>query len=331
MQASTDFTNRIKVQTNQLPRELTQTEIHESARSISLYYRQGDFICQTFFTPPILGKINYIEGLDKSAQVYFREIQLIGPNLFHVRLVGAESDIRDMCRENRFYELLKGLQTTFNEQVRTRRYLETTTGKDQWDLIVSLDKKTFWFANYVRLEGKDTRLKNIIIVGDRLLGLTDDQQVVSGQLTPDIIEQQDLRLEVTPMKEVNEHGKVDVLENMPNTDDMFLATIKNGIYQFTIWGDLVHYDVLDDKLQRINSVNFNHTRSIMATNEGIYEMDVSEMPNMVKVTSLPRQIANPHLRKEFKTALYVDDPYILGVYPAVGIFAKTRDEKVVFF
>ncbi|RMF59645.1 MAG: hypothetical protein D6748_05985 [Calditrichaeota bacterium] len=327
----TDFTNRIRVQTNQLPKELTHAEIDETARSIALFYKSGEFICQTFFTPPLLGKINWVDGLDTSAQVYFREINFIVPNLLHLRLVGDEKDIREMCRNERLYDLLKGIQSTYTEEIRSRRYLDTTVGKQHWDLIVSLDKRNYWFANNVNYKGSKTRIDHVLIVGDRLLGLTESGEVIYTQLTPEVLEKEDLLLDVQPMEEVNKLGKVDLLEAVPNSDETFLVTIKNRVYQFTIWGDMVHFDMLDEKVERINSINFNNTRTIIATTDGIYELDVIEMPNMVKPTSLPRQIANPHLKTKFKTALYVEDPYILGVHPAMGVFAKTEDEKVVFF
>jgi hypothetical protein len=144
-----DFTNRIKVQTNVLPRELTQPEIDETARGIALYYKNNEFICQTFFTQPVLGEINWIDGLDPDAQVYFREINSIGPNLFHMRLIGGEDDIRKMFTNQHLYNLLHGIQRTLDDKVRSRRYLDTTMGKEHFDIIVSLDKKTYWFANWV--------------------------------------------------------------------------------------------------------------------------------------------------------------------------------------
>lgn len=328
---SRESINRIKVQTNRLPRELTRSEIDETARGIALYYKDNEFVCQTFFTPPVLGEINWIEGLDPNAPVYFREINYIGPNLFHIRLIGKEEDIRKMFTNQHLYTLLRGIQGTFTENVRSRRYLDTTIGKEHCDLIVSLDKKTYWFANWVKLNNQKTRIDNVLFAGNRLLGLTEKSEVVWGQLIPDVVEKQDFMLDVQLLDNVNKLGKIDLLETVPNTDDFFLATIKNTIYQFNIWGDLIYFNKLDDQVEHIKSIDFNNTRSIMSTTDGIYEVDVQEMPNMVKVTSLPRQIANPHLRDKFKMAMYVEDPYILGINPAIGVFAKTEDEKVVFF
>ncbi|MEJ2049094.1 MAG: hypothetical protein P8Y60_04485 [Calditrichota bacterium] len=326
-----ELMNRIKVQTNRLPKELNRPEIDETARGIALYYRNNEFVCQTFFTPPVLGEINWIEGLDPNAEVYFREINYIGPNLFHIRLIGGEDPIRKMFTDQHLYNLLWGIQGTLNESIRSRRYLDTTRGKERYDVIVSLDKKTYWFANWVKLNNQKTRIDNVLIAGNRLLGLTENHEVVWSQLTPDVVEKQDVLLEVNPLETVNKLGKIDLLETVPNTDDFFLATIKNTIYQFNIWGDMIYFNKLDDQVKHITSIDFNSKRSIMSTTDGIYEVDVQEMPNMVKVTSLPRQISNPHLKNNFKMAMYVEDPYILGINPAIGVFAKTEDEKVVFF
>ncbi len=52
---------------------------------------------------------------------------------------------------------------------------------------------------------------------------------------------------------------------------------------------------------------------------------------MVITTSMPRQIINENLKQDFRLALYVDDPYTLGMNPQMGIFAKTRDDQVMFF
>ena len=331
MMRTATFTNRIKVQTNVLPTQLTTTEIHETARSIALYYKDGQFVCQTFFTPPLVGEINWVEGLERKADVHFREISLIGPNLFRLRLTGDEDKIRKMCQDDKLYTLIRGINETFTETVRKRRYIEVTGRTDHWDVLLSLDKKRYYLANYVDLDGKTTRIRNIIIVGDRLLGLTDKQEVVIGQLTPDVLEQENVNIKVNRMEEVNKLGKVDLLEPVPNSDDSFLVTIKNEVYQFNIWGELIHFNILEENVKHINSINFNHTRSIMATDNGIYEMDVMEMPNMVKPASLPRKIVNPNLGNKFKVALYVEDPYILGIHPALGVFAKTEDEKVLFF
>jgi len=323
--------NHLKVQTTVLPPDLTTLEVNETARGIALFYKNNNFTCQTFFTPPAIGEITEIEGLEDKADVYFRTIELIGPNLFHVRTVGKEDKVRKMCDDPKLFNLIRGISSTLTEDIRMRRYLETTKGWDVWDVIVSLDRKAYYVANYVNLDKKRTRINNIIVVGDRLLGLTDDQKLVIGQITPDIIEKKDLLLDVSYMEEVNKIGKVDLLEPLPNTENSFLVSIKNHIYQFNIWGEMVHFDSLEDGINRINSISFNRTRSIMATDKGLYEVDVQEMPNFVRPVSLPRQIAHPNLRNNFKVALYVEDPYLLGVHPAMGVFAKTEDERILFF
>ncbi|MFQ6119691.1 MAG: hypothetical protein ACE5KE_07375 [Methanosarcinales archaeon] len=324
-------TNRIKVQTNTIPPELTLSEINETARCIALYYKKGEFIYQTFFTPPILGEINKVLGLETNADVYFREIHLIGPNLFRILLVGEEMDVRKMSEEPKFYKLLRGISTTYNETIRSRRYLETTTRKECWEIIVSLDKKTYSLLNYVKLKNNTIRIENIIILGDRLLGLTDKREVVWGQLTPDVLEKENVLLEVNLIENVNKLGKIDSLVPVPNSEDSFLVSIHNSVFQFNIWGEMIHFNSLEANVKRINSINFNNTRTILATTDGIYELDVLEMPNMIKATSLPRQIINPHLKDNFKVALYVEDPYILGIHPAPGVFAKTEKEEVLFF
>ncbi|MDR8390450.1 hypothetical protein NC796_04805, partial [Aliifodinibius sp. S!AR15-10] len=176
-----------------------------------------------------------------------------------------------------------------------------------------------------------TRIHNVVIVGDRMIGLTPKNRCVIGQLIPDIIENTGMRMEVEPMEEVNKLGSVDLIEPVPNSEDLFLVAIKNTIYQFDIWGDMTRFDELEDEVQCINSINFNHTSSVLATNRGLYEIDVQEMPNMVKTQSLPRRISANHLRDEFEVALYTEDPYVLGIHPAVGIFSKTKDKKLYFF
>lgn len=88
-------TNPLKVHTRPLPAEWTATESAEVARALLLCYRNGQFTCQTFFTQPLIGHINWLEGLSQNADdVYFREITAIGINLFHLRLVGNEDDRR---------------------------------------------------------------------------------------------------------------------------------------------------------------------------------------------------------------------------------------------
>ncbi len=326
-----DFTNRVKVQTNALPKDLPEAEINETARGIAFYFKNNEFMYQTFFAKPLLGEINWLEGLDTSGEVYFREIDLIGPNLFHLRLVGHEDAIHKMCKGPQIYNLLRGIQKTYDEKVRSKRFLDTTLGLDRWSVIMSLDKKAYCICNYVKLNNKKTRIHNILVVGDRLLGLTTEGKMITGHLTPDLLDKKDLLLDVELFEEANRIGKIDLLEPVPNSDDCFLITIKNRIYQLNIWGDVVLFDTMDESVKEIKSINFNNARSILATDKGIFEVDVVEMPNMVKSASLPRQIVNNHLREGFKTAMYVEDPHILGVSPAVGIFAKTDDEKVVFF
>ncbi len=60
-------------------------------------------------------------------------------------------------------------------------------------------------------------------------------------------------------------------------------------------------------------------------------MDVQEMQNMIQPIGLPRQIVNPHLKQDFRLALYVEDHYLLGNNPPVGIFAKTENDEVMVF
>lgn len=326
-----DFSNRVKVQTNALPKELSDTEINETARGIAFYYKNNEFMSQTFFAKPLLGEINWIEGLDTSGDVYFREIDLIGPNLFLLRLVGHEDAVNKMCRAQQIYTLLRGLHRTYDDKVRARRFLDTTLGLERWSVLISLDKKSYCLCNYVSLNKKRTRIHNILVVGDRLLGLTPDGKIVAGHLTPDLLDHKDMLLDVTYFEEANRLGKIDLIEPIPNSDDSFLVAMKNHIYQFNIWGDMSLFDTMDESVREIKSINFNNTRSIFATDRGIFEVNVIEMPDMVKAASLPRQIINNHLREGFKAAMYVEDPYVLGINPAVGVFAKTDDEKVVFF
>lgn len=323
--------NIIDVQTNVVPVDLTTSTIDETARGIALFYKNKQFVCQTFFTQPILGEINRVEGLEKLADVYIRSIQLVGPNIFHVRMMGDEDKVKDMCRQDSFYDLLRGIGSTLTNEVRSRRYLETTNKKDRWNCVVSLDKKKFHLLNNVLLDKKLIPITNIIVLGDRILGLTKDHKVVLGQLRAEILEREETEMQVELMETVNKIGKITLLAKAPNSEDSFLVTVNNTIYQFNIWGEMLHFNTLDESVKQINSITFNHTRSIMATSNGIYEMDVSEMPNMVRATSMPRQIINPHLKDQFQLALYVDDPYILGVNPALGIFAKNEKDQVLFF
>ena len=132
-------TNTINVQTNVIPTNLTSSVIEETARGIALYYKDGQFICQTFFTQPIVGEINMLEGLETNADVHIRSIQVIGPNLFHIRLMGTEPLVRRMCDDRNFYNIIRGISTTMTNEVRSRRYLETTSKKEGWNCIVSLE------------------------------------------------------------------------------------------------------------------------------------------------------------------------------------------------
>ncbi len=320
-----------KLQTNIIPPELTPLEINEAARGVTLFYEGDQFKAQSFFTPPLIGAMNRLEGLDKEADVHFREIHMVGTNLFHVRVVSSEDKLRKMFADANLFNLLRGISGTLNEKVRSRWYLETTSGKERWDVLVSLDKKNFYLLNFVRLAGKKVHIENIIIVGDWLLGRTEQGDVVQAQLTPDVLEKEDFTLTVKPMEEVNKLGKIDLLEPIPNTEDSFLVCRGNVVYKFNIWGDMVQFNALEEKVKKIKSIGFNSTRSVFATSDGIYEVYVKELPNMVKVTSLPRQIAHPDLKSDFKMAQYVEDPYVLGIHPAMGIFAKTTDDKVFCF
>ncbi len=63
--------NCLQVQTNAVQGELTPIEINEIARGVSLYYKNGRYNCQTFFTPPRIGEINWVEGMEKKADVCF--------------------------------------------------------------------------------------------------------------------------------------------------------------------------------------------------------------------------------------------------------------------
>ncbi|MGF1669231.1 MAG: hypothetical protein ACFCU6_02185 [Balneolaceae bacterium] len=323
--------NRIKVKTCEIRDGLDSRDISNAARSISLYYKDGKFLFQGFFTQPLVGRVNSLEGLEKKAEIYFRSIRMIGTGLFHVSLVGKEDKIRKMCKESNFYTLLDRTGATMDKDIRSRSFIDIAENRDHWDVIASVDKEAFYLSNRVQLNDKETHIRNIIVVGDRLLGLNKDRQVVIGQLTPDIIEKPDILLNVEPMKEVNKLGKVHHLETVPNSEDLFLVTIRNTVYQFNIWGDMTHFDVLEDDVDHINSIAFNHTSSIMATNRGLYEVNVQEMPNMVRATSLPRRIAGSNLMGEFQYAGYTEDPQILGIHPAIGVFTKTKENQVYFF
>ncbi len=330
MKAKEDI-KRMKVQTSVIPAEITDLKLMEKTKGIALYYNKDEFVSQSFFTPPNVGEINWIDGLTVEADVHFREIELIGQDLVLLYVVGKEEDVLKMCRGTKLYNIMRGLYPSLTERSRSRKYIDISAGKPRWHVIASLDKKTFYIANNVKWNNKKITIDNIIILGDRLYGLTDKQEVVTAQLIPDIIEKRDAILEVEMVEEMNKYGKIDKLESMPNNENSFLATIKNTIYQFDLSGEMLRFKLLDENVKRINSVCFNSTRTIMATTEGLYEIEVIEAPNMIKATSLPRMIVAPHLKDNFTVAMYVEDPDFLGISPATGIFAKTEDERVLFF
>jgi hypothetical protein len=323
--------NRLKIQTNEIPRELTSMEINEMTRAISLYHKDGKYSCQSFFTPPRVAQVNWIEGMEKSADVYFRSIQLIGTNLFHLSCIGSEEKVRKACGDPAFYNLIRAFGSSFSERIRSRWYLDTTSGREKWDCIASLDKRMCNLVNYVSLEKKRTRIDNVIIVGDALLGLTGDGKSVMGQLTPDILEKKDATMDVAPMENINKLGKIDLLVAVPNSETSFLVCIRNMIYECNLAGDMIRFGMLEDRVKRIKSVDFNHTSSLIATNDGLFEVEVEELPNMVRAASLPRQISHSDLKGSFLAGHYVEDPFILGVHPAQGIVAKAEGEKVVCF
>jgi hypothetical protein len=321
-------TNQLKVHTRPLPAEGTPAESAEIARALLLCYRDGQFTCQTFFTQPLIGQINWLEGLKRDAHVYFREITAIGIDLFHIRLVGKEEDVRKMCGAPSFYDLLRGIEATLTEDTRSRWYLDIASGKEHWDAIVDVPRKAFHVANHVNVRKTRTRIDNILVVGDRLLGLTGTREVVIGKLTPDVIERENVMLDMEPMENVNNLGKIDALARLPNSDEVFLVTVQNRVYHFDLWGTMTSFEELPESVKQINSVEFNRVCSVLATTEGLFEVDVREMPNMVRATGLPRQIVHPQLREDFTVARYVEDPLVLGIHPAMAILAKTKDDKV---
>ena len=321
-------TNQLTLQSRPLPLEWTPAEGKEVARALLLCYREGQFICQTIFTQPLARHINWIEGLKQDADVYFREIHAIGPNLFHVRLVGKEDDVRTMCGEPGFFNVLRGIDATLTEEIRSRWYLDIASTKAHWDAIVDVQRKAFCLANDVNLRQVRTRIGNIIVVGDRLLGLTDQRKLVIGKLTPDLVEREKVVLGVEAMESVNKLGKIDVLARVPNSDGVFLVTMRNRVYQFDLWGAMHSFEELPESVKQINSVEFNRVRSVLATSEGLFEVDIQEMPNMVCATGLPRQIVHTQLLDGFSVARYIEDPFVLGEHPAIGIIAKTTSDKV---
>ncbi|MCW9707940.1 hypothetical protein [Fodinibius salsisoli] len=323
--------NHIKVETNEISEDLSRTEINSTRRSIALYYRDGKFMYQNFFTQPLTGKINALEGLENKADVFFRSIRMVGSNTFHLRLVGSKEEVRKMCNDQACYKLLQGIGESLDTEVRSRRYLEVSDIHDHCDVLISLNKRAFYLANDVEVEGKDMHIRNPIIVGDRMIGLTEAREVCIGKLTPDVIEQPDVKLDMELMEDVNKLGKVDMLEPAPNSEDLFLVSIRNSVYQFNIWGEMAHFEELEEEVKHIHSINFNHTSSIMATDNGLYEVDVKELPNMIKAEGLPRRISSKDLSGDFQVAHYTEDPYVCGIKPALGVFSKTEDNRVLFF
>jgi hypothetical protein len=321
-------TNELKVHTRPLPVDWSAPECDEVGRALLLCYRDGQFTCQTFFTQPLTGQINWIEGLRKDGQVYFREVNSIGIDLLHVRLVGKGDDVRKMCREKGFYPLLRAIGGTFTAETRSRWYLDTASGREHWDAIVDLGRKALYLVNHVNLRKTRTRIDNIIVVGDRLIGLTAERELVMGKLTPDLIERDTTVLETYPMDSINKLGKVDSLARVPNSDEVFVVSVRNRVYHFDLWGSMTGFEELPESVKQINSVEFNHVRSVLATTDGLFEVDIREMPNMVRATGLPRQVAHPQLRESFTVARYVEDPFVLGIHPASVIIAKTHDDKV---
>ncbi len=111
---STD--NHLRVQTTLVPQELTPIEVNELARAITFYHKDGQYRCQSFFTSPHIGELNWVDGLEKSADVWLRSIRLIGCNLFHVRCAGNESNVRKMCEDPGFHRILREITNTFTEK-----------------------------------------------------------------------------------------------------------------------------------------------------------------------------------------------------------------------
>ncbi|HHE55605.1 MAG TPA: hypothetical protein ENL21_07470 [Caldithrix abyssi] len=93
-----------------------------------------------------------------------------------------------------------------------------------------------------------------------MVGLTSDQRVVQGQLTPTLLEKDDITVSVQAMEYINKLGKIELLSKVPNSEDTFPATIGNMIYQFDIWGDMRNVHPLTEDVKHIKSVSFNHTR-----------------------------------------------------------------------
>src|SRR6267378_1671621 len=123
-----------------------------------------------------------------------------------------------MCSAPGFYGLLRSIDATLTADTRSRWYLDTTGDKERWDAIVDVQRKAFYLANDVHLSKTRTRIDNIIVVGDRLLGLTVKKEVLIGKLTPDVIERENVVLDMDAMENVNTLGKIDSLARVPNSD-----------------------------------------------------------------------------------------------------------------
>lgn len=323
--------NLMRLQTNAISPEPNQLEIDAMSRSVALYRKDGKYNSQNFFTPPRIGEVNWLEGFETAADVYIRSISLKGSNLFHVRLIGSEAEVRKVCADASFFNLLRGISHTFSQESRAKRLIDITTDRDRWDAIASLDKNKCYLANYAEMNDSVMRIENVVVVADQLFGLTKDGMAVQGQLTPHMMETDGAVLQVAPVEHLNALGKIDLIAHIPNSESSLLVCVKNNIYQCTIWGDVFRFETLDDRVKRIKSIDFNRVRSLLATNDGLFEIEVEEMPNMVRPTALPRLISHPELRASFKFGHYVEDPYILGIHPAVGILAKTETQKVACF
>lgn len=319
-----------KVQTNFIPPDLTSVEINEAAKALALHYKDGKLVCQSFFTPPHIGEINWLEGLEPQADLYFRKIHLIGTNLFHLKLVGRQEMVEKACLDPNFRKLLRGLSTTFEVKHFARRYFDASPQEQVWDVLFSLDKKDFFLLNFVEVEGKKMPIRNVTLVGDHLLGITEEGKAVKAFISADLLEQKGMALQAKFMEEVNKWGPIDMLSPEPNSKDFFLATTGNKIFQFNIWGDVIPFQALDG-VKKVFSIDFNHTKTIFATDNGLFEVGVQELPNMLQTTGLPRRIAHPFLKEGFKSAHYVEDPFILGVHPSMGIFAKTAQDRFLCF
>lgn len=81
----------------------------------------------------------------------------------------------------------------------------------------------------------------------------------------------------------------------------------------------------DERVTQISSVDFNHVRSVRATSAGLFEIDIQEMPNMVRAKGLPPHRPSRASQELRGRALC----RILGIHPATGIMAKTQDDEVI--